>query len=76
MCATEQVQVEEDIAAPRRESQVTAWVNAIYGCNEKCTYCVVPYTRCVCVCVCMGVRVCVGVGVGVCALGIQRVRVT
>lgn len=38
-------QITEDIATPRRESDITAWVNAIYGCNEKCTYCVVPYTR-------------------------------
>ncbi|GFR45102.1 hypothetical protein Agub_g6479, partial [Astrephomene gubernaculifera] len=45
VCATEQVAVEEDIATPRRESNITAWVNVIYGCNEKCSYCVVPYTR-------------------------------
>ncbi len=37
--------MEEDITTPRRESNITAWVNVIYGCNEKCTYCVVPYTR-------------------------------
>ncbi len=43
-CRT-QVAVEEDITTPRRESALTAWVNVIYGCNEKCTYCVVPYTR-------------------------------
>lgn len=45
VCATEQVAVEEDIATPRRDSSLTAWVNVIYGCNEKCTYCVVPSTR-------------------------------
>jgi tRNA-2-methylthio-N6-dimethylallyladenosine synthase len=33
--ATEQVRVEEDIATPRRDSDTTAWVNVIYGCNEK-----------------------------------------
>jgi tRNA-2-methylthio-N6-dimethylallyladenosine synthase len=43
--ATDNIQIEEDIATPRRDSDVTAWVNVIYGCNEKCTYCVVPYTR-------------------------------
>lgn len=45
VCATDHIQISEDIATPRRESDITAWVNAIYGCNEKCTYCVVPYTR-------------------------------
>lgn len=45
VCATEHIQITEDIATPRRESEVTAWVNVIYGCNEKCTYCVVPFTR-------------------------------
>merc|ERR1711935_514184 len=24
---------------------VRSWVNVIYGCNEHCTYCVVPSTR-------------------------------
>lgn len=45
VCATEAAEVAEDITVPRRESRVTAWVNAIYGCNEKCSYCVVPFTR-------------------------------
>jgi tRNA-2-methylthio-N6-dimethylallyladenosine synthase len=35
----------EDITKPRRDSTVTAWVNVIYGCNERCTYCVVPNVR-------------------------------
>lgn len=39
------LQVLEDITVPRRDSAITAWVNAIFGCNEKCTYCVVPFTR-------------------------------
>jgi tRNA A37 methylthiotransferase MiaB len=39
------VQISEDISVPRRDSDLTAWVNVIYGCNEKCTYCVVPFTR-------------------------------
>lgn len=45
MCATDLIHIEEDITVPRRDSDITAWVNVIYGCNEKCTYCVVPYTR-------------------------------
>lgn len=43
--ATEPVHIFEDITQPRRDSTVTAWVNVIYGCNERCTYCVVPNVR-------------------------------
>lgn len=43
--ATEAVHIMEDITKPRRDSQVSAWVNVIYGCNERCTYCVVPNVR-------------------------------
>ena len=43
--ATEAVHIMEDITQPRRDSDVTAWVNVIYGCNERCTYCVVPGVR-------------------------------
>ena len=45
MVATDQAAILEDIAVPRRGSQLVAWVNAIHGCNERCTYCVVPNTR-------------------------------
>jgi tRNA-2-methylthio-N6-dimethylallyladenosine synthase len=43
--ATEPVHIFEDITKPRRDSTVSAWVNVIYGCNERCTYCVVPNVR-------------------------------
>ncbi|PLZ97204.1 tRNA (N6-isopentenyl adenosine(37)-C2)-methylthiotransferase MiaB [Fischerella thermalis CCMEE 5198] len=43
--ATEPIHIIEDITKPRRDSKVTAWVNVIYGCNERCTYCVVPNVR-------------------------------
>ncbi|MBE9168783.1 tRNA (N6-isopentenyl adenosine(37)-C2)-methylthiotransferase MiaB [Pleurocapsales cyanobacterium LEGE 06147] len=43
--ATEPIHIVEDITKPRRDSTVTAWVNIIYGCNERCTYCVVPNVR-------------------------------
>lgn len=43
--ATEPIQIIEDITKPRRDSDITAWVNIIYGCNERCSYCVVPNVR-------------------------------
>jgi len=43
--ATEAVPISEDMTRPRRDSELSAWVNIIYGCNERCTYCVVPTTR-------------------------------
>lgn len=43
--ATDEIEIDEDIAKPRRNSAMTAWVNVLYGCNEHCTYCVVPNAR-------------------------------
>src|SRR5580658_10130174 len=28
-----------------RHSEISAWVNIIYGCDYNCTYCIVPYVR-------------------------------
>ncbi|MGA1302819.1 MAG: tRNA (N6-isopentenyl adenosine(37)-C2)-methylthiotransferase MiaB [Cyanobium sp.] len=43
--ATDAHHILEDITTARRDSQVCGWVNVIYGCNERCTYCVVPSVR-------------------------------
>jgi len=45
LVATEEHHILEDITTARRDSRVCAWVNVIYGCNERCTYCVVPSVR-------------------------------
>ncbi len=29
----------------KRVSNIKAWVDIMYGCDEFCTYCIVPYTR-------------------------------
>lgn len=43
--ATAATHIMEDSTKPRRGSVTAAWVNVIYGCNERCTFCIVPTTR-------------------------------
>merc|ERR1719291_1052347 len=43
--ATAPTHIMEDPTQPQRHSTVCAWVNVIYGCNERCSFCVVPTTR-------------------------------
>lgn len=31
--------------SPKRERNINAWVNIMHGCNNFCSYCIVPYVR-------------------------------
>ena len=35
----------DETLTPYRTSYPNAWVNIIYGCNNFCSYCIVPYVR-------------------------------
>lgn len=43
-CVDEDISIVEEIPV-RREGGPGAFVNIIYGCNNFCTYCIVPYVR-------------------------------
>ena len=40
----EAAQIDEQLT-PYRTSYPNAWVNIVYGCNNFCSYCIVPYVR-------------------------------
>jgi len=44
ICVDEDETIVEDVPI-RREGARSAFVNIIYGCNNFCTYCIVPYVR-------------------------------
>lgn len=45
VCAAGEVPVEEKDVQLKRANGVNAWITITEGCDNFCTYCVVPYTR-------------------------------
>lgn len=45
VCASGEIPVEEQDFSLKRAKGVNAWITITEGCDNFCTYCVVPYTR-------------------------------
>lgn len=45
ICAAGEIPIEEGDFKIKRAKGVNAWINITEGCDNFCTYCIVPYTR-------------------------------
>lgn len=45
VCAVGEVALEENDIQMKRKAGINAWITITEGCDNFCTYCVVPYTR-------------------------------
>lgn len=45
VCIEDNPEIQHTDLPAEREENVKAWVSIMYGCNNFCSYCIVPYTR-------------------------------
>ncbi len=45
VCVDDNHEIAAEELPPDRDSSIKAWVSIMYGCNNFCSYCIVPYTR-------------------------------